>query len=310
MHDRCASVLIMELYQLRTFLIVAEEGSITGAARRLYTTPPSVSAHIKALEEEWGVVLFQRNARGMSITAKGEALLKKADDVLRSTQDLTNHAIELQDALLGSLSVGVNAAASYLRIAEVLDHLSEHCPGLEVILDSSTTGRIVESLKTGELDAGYLFGPVTDEDITAHRLGEANLVVIAPTSWGEELDSDDWVAFAKRPWIVSDERCPFQDIIDRWFAERGLSYERGVNTSDDHTKLELVREGLGLALLEQSEAHTEMDEGKVLIRSTEPIRSTLSFGYLSANASDPLIRPLRAAVLAAFNVLREVAVAG
>ena len=300
----------MELYQLRTFLIVAEEGSITGAARRLYTTPPSVSAHIKALEEEWGVVLFQRNARGMSITAKGEALLKKADDVLRSTQDLTNHAIELQDALLGSLSVGVNAAASYLRIAQVLHDLSEHCPGLEVIVHSSTTGRIVESLKTGELDAGYLFGPVTDEGITAHRLGEANLVVIAPTSWGEELDPDDWAAFAKRPWIVSHERCPFQDIIDRWFTERGLSYERGVNTSDDRTKLELVRKGLGLALLEQSEALTEMDEGKVLIRSTEPISTTLSFGYLSTNASDPLIRPLRAAVLAAFKVLREVAAAG
>lgn len=69
----------MELYQLQTFIIVAEEGSITGAARRLYTTPSTVSMHIRALEDELGVELFTRSNQGVTITAKGQQLREKAD---------------------------------------------------------------------------------------------------------------------------------------------------------------------------------------------------------------------------------------
>ena len=74
------------------------------------------------------MALFQRNARGMTITAKGEALLKKVGDVLRGAQDLTNHAIELQGALLGTLNLGVNSSTSFLRIGEVLEHLAGALP--------------------------------------------------------------------------------------------------------------------------------------------------------------------------------------
>ena len=71
----------MELTHLRTFVIVAEEKSISQAARRLFTTPSSISVQIKALEDELGVQLFIRNARGMQITDKGDVLLLKANSI-------------------------------------------------------------------------------------------------------------------------------------------------------------------------------------------------------------------------------------
>ncbi len=67
----------MELYQLRTFVIVAEEENLTRAAKRLYMTPPSVSAHIKTLEEELNVQLFERTPKGMEITEQGKLLKAK-----------------------------------------------------------------------------------------------------------------------------------------------------------------------------------------------------------------------------------------
>ncbi len=57
----------MELHHLRTFVAVAEESSVTQAALRLYMTPPTVSGHVKALEDELGVALFERTARGMTL---------------------------------------------------------------------------------------------------------------------------------------------------------------------------------------------------------------------------------------------------
>ena len=61
----------MELYHLRTFVTVAEEGHLTRASERLFTSQPAVSAHIKALEEELGVTLFDRTPRGMQLTPAG-----------------------------------------------------------------------------------------------------------------------------------------------------------------------------------------------------------------------------------------------
>ena len=60
----------MEIYQLRTLLAVAREGSITRAFERLFLSQPAISAHIKAMEDELGIALFERTPRGMSLTAK------------------------------------------------------------------------------------------------------------------------------------------------------------------------------------------------------------------------------------------------
>src|ERR1700745_713007 len=99
----------MEFYHLRTFEAVAEERSITRAARKLFTTPPSVSAHIKSLEEEWNATLFRRTSKSMEITKKGELLLGKVKAALSAAEELSSSAAKLMDCLLGSLRVGLYA---------------------------------------------------------------------------------------------------------------------------------------------------------------------------------------------------------
>ncbi|HEY1407941.1 MAG TPA: LysR family transcriptional regulator, partial [Promineifilum sp.] len=68
----------MEIYQLRTFVTVARESSITRAWELLFLSQPAVSAHIKAMEDELGLVLFDRTPRGMGLTSHGVKLLAKA----------------------------------------------------------------------------------------------------------------------------------------------------------------------------------------------------------------------------------------
>ena len=92
----------MELTHLRTFIAVAKEENLTRAARRLFMTPPAVSAHIKALEQELQVTLFERTSRGMQLTEKGKILREKAENTLASAQDLVNYATDLNDHLLGN----------------------------------------------------------------------------------------------------------------------------------------------------------------------------------------------------------------
>src|SRR5262245_5401060 len=157
----------MELYQLRTFVTVAELRSVTHAAERLFTTPPSVSAHIKALEAELDVVLFERTSRGMSLTAAGERLLQRAEHVLEAAKALADEAATLRKHLLCEIRVGLNAAPSFLRVPELIGAVREVQPGLRLRLVASTTGHIVKQLGSRTLDAGFVFGPVTDEGLAA-----------------------------------------------------------------------------------------------------------------------------------------------
>ena len=77
----------MELYQLRTFLTVADEGHLTRAAEKLFTSQPAVSTQVRALEDELGVKLFERSSRGMTLTAAGFALQEQARKIVNAARD-------------------------------------------------------------------------------------------------------------------------------------------------------------------------------------------------------------------------------
>lgn len=76
----------MDLYRLQTFATVAREGSIRKACQILYSAPPTVSDHIKALKEEYPVSLFDRIPRGMALTSEGKILLAEAEKILEAIQ--------------------------------------------------------------------------------------------------------------------------------------------------------------------------------------------------------------------------------
>ena len=86
----------MELYHLKTFVMVAKEEHLTRAADKLNTSQPAVSAHIKALEEELGLVLFRRTSKGMRLTKEGTILYQKALASLSTIHDFQHQALRMQ----------------------------------------------------------------------------------------------------------------------------------------------------------------------------------------------------------------------
>jgi DNA-binding transcriptional LysR family regulator len=277
----------MELIHLQTFVVVAEEKSITQAAKRLFTTPSSISVQIKGLEDELGVQLFQRTARGMQITEKGEALLLKARHTLQSVTDLVNQATEMRAFLMGEVSLGLNASLSYLRVPKLLQILKAETPGISLNLFSSASGLIIEQILSEKLDVGFAFGEIKDKRLSSRRLETAELLVATPNNWG--LEAANWQELSHHPWICSDYFCPFQEIIDKTFQEEGLSYQRLTTVNDDVSKVELVAAGLGLSLLERGEAEAYAAQGKLSIVNNMSFPCDLSLVFLSYRAHDALI---------------------
>ena len=96
----------MELYQLRSFVAVAELGHLTRAADKLHVSQPALSAQIKALEEELELELFERRSSGMMLTAAGKRLVGEAQKLLSAAQSLRNEARTIKGEVVGVARVG------------------------------------------------------------------------------------------------------------------------------------------------------------------------------------------------------------
>lgn len=293
----------MELNHLQTFVVVAEEKSVTQAAKRLFTTPSSISVQIKALEDELGVQLFLRTARGMQITEKGQALLLKAVETLKSVRDLVNHATEIRAYLMGDIALGLNAPMNYLRVPALIQKLSEETAGISLHLHHLASGRVIEQVLSESLDLGFVFDKVSDNRLSSKYLATAELVIATPPNWN--LEQADWQELSRHPWICSDYYCPFQEIIDTAFQERALSYTQAIQSHDEQSKAEYIMAGLGLSLVERGEAEEYAAAGKLKIVQGISFTSELSVICLTYRLHDPLIAALLELIGGLWNSSRE-----
>ncbi len=148
----------MELYQIKSFVMVAQTGNLTRAAEKLNTTPPSVSNHIKQLEEKYKVSLFTRTPRGMKITSQGKLLEQKARAILDAVGQFSRAANCLEQTVKGFLNLGINADSGYLKIPLILNHLFQQYPDLRLEIIPSNTGDVLKGVEQGAIDCGYAFG--------------------------------------------------------------------------------------------------------------------------------------------------------
>ena len=287
----------MELNHLQTFIVVAEEKNVTRAAERLFMTPSSVSAHIKALEDELNVVLFVRKPQGMEITDHGNILRARAESLVRGVQDMVELSAKLQASLTGKIRIGLNAGIKFLRVAELITRVRQSYPKVDLVFESISTGKTFPRLRERTLDAGFIFGDAPDRSITAHGLYKAELVVGAPVAWKSQIAGVSWKNMALLPWIYPTTYCAFHNIVEKTFRREHISYQQAVTSDDDTTKLELGAAGIGLALLERTEAEEAAREGKIAIWQRRTFEIELSWAYLRNRSEDPLIKALTEDVL-------------
>lgn len=278
---------MLEFYHLRSFVAVAQTGNLTQAAKRLYTTPPAISAHIKSLEEELSTPLFIRSSKGMSLTDKGQVLLNKAQITLDSALDLVNLAANNQHEIIGTFQLGINLTAKQMRLAELVRNLQENCPGISLDIHHQSTGKTINEIREHQLDGGYIFGDIPDDFIGVPVM-EQQITTVAPLSFdcSKILNKADLRA---HQWIKMGDYCPFDDLLQR---KLGNNIPSVLKSSDDGTRLELVKNGIGLSFLEIEEALLAERKKEIQIISELNFSTTLHFVIANNRASEPVISTL------------------
>lgn len=279
----------MELYQLRTFVQVAKEGNLSRAARSLATSQPAVSAQIKALEEEWGGILFERTPRGMTLTPVGTCLLAKAQDVLDSALQLTREAVRLRGEPEGTLRLGALSDPALLRLGQVLTLLQERHPGLGVDLRHATSGVVRESLLAGNLEAGWILGP-SEPGLERRDLCPMRLVVVVPPDADPDLP---WDRICQSQWIGTPPGCPFQILGEELFAREGRRPERIFRAEIERTIVEMVSAGLGAGLLREDTARWAVERGKCRLWEGQGLDTTVALVWRRGHGDDLNLAALR-----------------
>ena len=193
----------MELRRLRYFVAVAEELSFSRAAQRLRMAQPPLSNQIKQLEEELGVLLFERTSRGVRMTGAGELLLEEARRIFVQVDQTVRVVQRVGYGEVGRLTLGFVPSSSNEVLPPILQRFSERFPGIELFLQEMRPDLIVRRLHDKQIDVGFLYLPLEDKSLNVERVSREPLVLALPET--HPLASEPQVelqAVAKEPFVL------------------------------------------------------------------------------------------------------------
>lgn len=255
----------MDLNKLRTFIAVAREGNLTRAADILCLSQPAVSAQLKALEEELGLQLFERVARGMEMTQVGKALLEHAEQAVAAVQKISTQAQSLRDGVAGEFRIGTIASPSILNLEKTVNLLTTRYPHLRLSFAQGISGDVIEWILRGQIEAGYVIGQPNNALVVAHEIAPVTLRVVAPSAWQSRITSLDWAEIATLPWISTPDKCSFSFLTNQMFARHQVRPQTFIEADQEHTLRSLVASGIGLTLLREDVALEAKACGEVVL---------------------------------------------
>lgn len=292
----------MELYQLKTFAAVAKEGNLTRAAERLNASQPSVSAHIKALEEELGVILFERTPKGMKLTPQGLLLKQKADQVLEAADAMRFTADRLKGELTGEVRLGLHTDPQYLKATQILAEMKRDYPKVSLSYIPKMTWEAPVELHGENLEAAFAYARPDDDAIAAHILDQVRLVIVGPVVWQDRLQAAALADLATYPWIWTSHQCPFFAVAQKLFNAMGCEPAKAVNTDQEAAIRQMVAAGVGLSIMTESEATEAVAAGQLYIVGSSIATLDLSLLYLKKRAQDPLVNAILCSIANAWQL--------
>lgn len=228
---------------IRSFLAVAEAGSLSAAARATGISQPTLGRHIQAIEAAVQVPLFTRTAQGQALTEAGQALLPAARAMQAAAAELALTAKGHAAGIEGTVRITASRVVSHVILPKVLARIRAEEPGIQIDLVPSDT---TENLMFGEADIALRMYRPTQPDLVARQIGELPLGLYAARSYLDRRGRPASVDDLMHHDFIGQDR---MDQIIRVMRMMGMEVGRSffpVRCDDPLTYVELVRAGCGL----------------------------------------------------------------
>jgi len=218
----------LDLGTLRSFVTIADSGSMTRAAGRLFMTQSAISMQIKRLEKSLGLSVFERTAQGMSPTTEGEQLLHFANQMLAINDEVMGRLTSPDYE--GKIRLGAPGDVIYPHIPGILKEFSRDFPRVQIRFSSGPTVNLKNQYKQGLLDV-----MLTTERVASPG---GSIINTQPLIWTGAVDGNAW---KKRPLPLGISRnCAFRSSAIKMLDDSGLEWIDVVASQDDTAALAMV----------------------------------------------------------------------
>lgn len=288
-----------ELRHVAAFLAVARLSSFTRAAVMLRVSQPALTVQIKQLEDAFGVRLFDRDNRSVALTPAGRELVAPLERLMHDFEAVAGHARDLAGHRRGFVTIAALPSIAAGLLPRAIRLLSDQHEGIVVRVKDVTAGRIVDLVKSGEVDFGIGSVIRPDADLTTQPLLNDRLCVFAPTD--HPISRKRYITLnelSRHPLILTSHDSSVRQIVERAFEHARLAAHVAQEATYMTTAIGMVRAGLGVAVLPESALVGDAGEGirAVAIR-TPMLRREISIltsaGRSLSPAAQKLIEVLR-----------------
>ena len=268
----------MTLTELRYIVAVAREKHFGRAAEACFVSQPTLSVAIKKLEEELDVKLFERGANEVSVTHLGEAIVRQAQTVIEQAAAIKEIAKRGKDPLAGPLTLGIIYTIGPYLLPELVRHTIETNPQMPLMLQENFTVKLLEMLRTGDLDCAILAEPFPDSGLAVAPLYDEPFMIAVPKTHplakrnsvsAEELKQETML-------LLGTGHC-FRDHVLEVCPEyaRFASDAEGIRKSFEGSSLEtikyMVASGMGITVVPQLSVPEEPQSHIAYVKFAPPV---------------------------------------
>jgi LysR family transcriptional regulator, hydrogen peroxide-inducible genes activator len=247
---------LMTLTELKYIVAVAREKHFGKGADACHVSQPTLSVAIKKLEEELQVKLFERNANEITVTPLGEEIVRQAQSVLEQADNIREIAKRGKDPLAGSLRLGVIYTIGPYLLPDLVRQVIARTPQMPLMLQENFTVKLLEQLRTGEIDCAILAEPFPDANLAIAPLYDEPFMAAVPSTHAlaarssvsaEELKQETML-------LLGTGHC-FRDHVLEVCPEfaRFSSSAEGIRKSFEGSSLETIKHmvaaGMGITLV-------------------------------------------------------------
>lgn len=262
----------MTLTELRYIVALAHEKHFGRAAEKCFVTQPTLSVAVKKLEDELGLILFERGQAEVSVTPAGEPVLRQAEKVLAEVARVKELADTAGDPLAGPLRLGAIYTIGPYLLPKLVPLIKARAPKMPLMLQENFTHKLVEALKCSELDVAVLALPIREPGLVAQPVYDEALRVLVPAThpWARQRGAVQAARLLEEPLLMLGRGNCFRDQVLDLCAKAGEGGPQVLEGSSLETIRLMVASGVGITVMPATAVDT-LPKDDPLLR-TRPIR--------------------------------------
>ncbi|MCQ4312244.1 hydrogen peroxide-inducible genes activator [Pseudomonas stutzeri] len=243
----------MTLTELRYIVTLAQESHFGRAAERCHVSQPTLSVGVKKLEDELGVLIFERTKSAVRLTPVGEGIVTQAQKVLEQAQSIRELAQAGKNQLAAPLKVGAIYTVGPYMFPHLIPQLHRVAPDMPLYIEENFTHILRDKLRTGELDAIIIALPFQEADVLTLPLYDEPFYVLMPANhpWSKKDTIDAEMLNDKSLLLLGEGHCFRDQVLEACPTTR--KGEAPTHTTVESSSLETIRHmvasGLGVSIL-------------------------------------------------------------